>query len=213
MTWGVVGGAAVLAIGSAISADKQAKAIQSGAASQLAQTELGIEETQRASAQGLEFLQPFGDLGQTGVDQAGFLTDPQAQFDFLQNNPLFQMSLENANTQTQNLAAARGRLSAGDTLQQLSQNVLLSAQPLIARQKQSIGDLLNLGTGVSRAQANTAIGTGSDITNLITSQGDISAAGQIGAANVRAQAGKAGIEALALGVGAGISRANRAGNV
>jgi len=76
---------------------------------------------------------------------------------------------------------------------------------LIASQKRSIGDLLNLGTGVARSQANTAIGAGSDITNLITSAGDVSAAGQIGAANVRAQASRPLQEALALGAGAAIS--------
>ena len=164
-----------------------AAAAEEAAAIQLAGTQAGIEATESATQQGLGFLQPFGQLGLTGVDQASFLTDPQAQFDFLQNNPLFQSALSNANTQTQNLAAARGRLSAGDTLQQLSDNVLLSASPLIASQKQSIGDLLNFGSGIATTQANTAIGQGSNVANLINQGASAQAAGTVGAANAQSQ--------------------------
>ena len=127
-----------------------------------------------AGAEAATLLDPFAQLGATGVEQAGFLTDPNAQFDFLQNNPLFQMGLDNANDQTLNLAAARGRLSSGDTLQQLNQNALLTASPLIGQQKQSSGDLIGI------AQ-NTASNQG----NLLTGQAAAIAAGQIGAANAR----------------------------
>lgn len=147
----------------------------------------GITATRKASNKGLGFLEPFSQLGLDSLGQAGFLTDPNAQFDFLQNNPLFQLSLDNANTQTNQSAASRGRLSAGDTLQQLTNNVLTSASPLISQQKQSIGDLLNFGSGIAQSQANTAIGTGSNIANLITDQGAVQAGGLIGAANARAQ--------------------------
>ena len=101
-------------------------------------TERGIGEVEAAREAGLGFLQPFQQVGEQGLGQAGFLTDPTAQFEFLQQNPLFQAALEQAQTATMGQAAARGRLSAGDTLQQLSQNVLTAAQPLISGQKQSI---------------------------------------------------------------------------
>lgn len=152
-------------------------------ASEAAEAELldaqgrAIAETRRATTEGQEFLQPFGGVGLQGAEQAGFLTDPQAQFDFLQNNPLFQLSLDNANRQTQQGAAARGRLSAGDTFEQLSNNVLLSAAPLIQGQKQSIGDLLNFGGGIATNQANVAIGQGSTIANAFENQGNILAGG------------------------------------
>jgi len=182
MSWGIVASVGV----SLVSGKMQSDAAEKAAGQQRAGISEGIAETRRATAEGQEFLTPFQELGQTGVEQAGFLTDPQAQFDFLQNNPLFQMSLQQAGTETKQLAAARGRLSAGDTLQQLSQNVLLAAQPLISQQKASISDLINLGSGTSRAQANLAIGQGSGITNLLTSAGDVAAAGTIGAGRARA---------------------------
>ena len=172
----------------AITGKTAADAAGQGAAIQAASVTEGIAERRRAGEQGLGFLEPFGQLGASGLEQASFLTDPNEQFAFLKNNPLFQLSLENANTQTKNLAASRSRLSAGDTLQQLTNNALISASPLIAQQKQSIGDLLNFGSGIATAQANTAIGTGSDITNLITDRGAVEAGGVIGAANARTQA-------------------------
>jgi len=145
----------------------------------------GLAATEAATEQGLGFLQPFSGVGQQGLSQASFLTDPNAQFDFIKNNPLFKLALDNANTGTQNLAAAGGRLSAGDTLQQLSNNVLLSASPLIADQKKSIGDLLNFGSGIATTQANTAINQGTNAANLITDAGAANAAGVVGAANAQ----------------------------
>jgi hypothetical protein len=122
------------------------------------------------------FFDPFEGLGQQGADQANFLTDPNLQFEFLQNNPRFKMALDNANQSTLGLAASRGRISAGDTLQQLSNNTLLSAQPLISGQKQSIGDLLNFGFNTAGNQA-----------NLRTGQAAAQAGGIVGAANARGQ--------------------------
>jgi len=131
---------------------------------------------QEAAVGASALFDPFAPLGASGVEQAGFLTDPTAQFDFLQSNPLFQASLDNANQQTLQSAAARGRLSSGDTLQQLSQNTLLAASPLIQQQKQSIGDLLNIGTNVAGSQG-----------NLLTGGAAAQAGGIVGAANARAQ--------------------------
>lgn len=137
----------------------------------LAGSELQSAAADKASG----LLDPFQQIGEQGLNQANLLTDPQAQFDFLQNNPLFQESLSNANRQTNQQAASRGRLSSGDTLQQLSNNVLLSASPLISQQKQSIGDLLNFGQS-------TAFNQG----NLLTGQAAVQAGGLIGAENARA---------------------------
>jgi hypothetical protein len=134
---------------------------------------------QEASA----LFDPFKAIGQQGLDQTGFLTDPEAQFDFLQNNPLFQMGLDNANEQTNKMAASRGRLSAGDTLQQLTNNSLLTAAPLIQDQKNSIGDLLNFG-----------LTTASNQGNLRTGQAAAEAGGIVGSANARGESARGIVE-------------------
>jgi hypothetical protein len=125
--------------------------------------------------------------GELGLDRASFLVDPQQQFEFLQSNPLFNLALENADRQTKQIAAARNRLSAGDTLADLSKNVLLASSPLIGEQKRSIAGLLDFGRGVATAQGNIEIGTGSQIAPLLQDIGNIGAAEQIGRANAKAQ--------------------------
>lgn len=164
-------------------ADAAAFASQQAAGAQVGLGREAIVAGEEAAARGQEFLAPFGIVGEQALDQAGFLTDPQAQFDFLQNNPLFDLALQNANQQTQFGAASRGRLSAGDTLQQLSNNVLLSAQPLVNQQSQNIAGLLDFGRGLATTQANVEIGQGSNVANLLTQIGNAQAAGIVGSAN------------------------------
>lgn len=166
------------------------------------------------SEQASELLDPFQQLGQQGLDQASFLTDPNAQFDFLQNNPLFQSALEQNQYATSNAqdalfktAAARGRLSAGDTLQQVqdlgqqsANNLLLQATPLIADQKNSIGNLLNIGQNIASNQG-----------NLLTGQGAALAGGIVGAANARSAGAQniLGLGLSALGSGPGQALVNK----
>jgi len=166
----------------------------------------GLESGGLLSAAGQQagaLYDPFQQLGQSGVDQAGFLTDPNAQFDFLQSNPLFQMGLDNANTQTMQSAAARGRLSSGDTLQQLNQNALLTASPLIAQQKQSIGNLLTAGQNAAGQQASILQNTAANQANILGSTA--ANAGNFSTGAAAAQAG--GI------VGQANARADRSQNV
>lgn len=140
-----------------------------------------------AGGRAQQFLSPFADVGQQGINLAGFLGDPQAQFDFIQSNPLFQAGLQNLNQQTQQSAASRGRLSAGDTLQRLTQNAALAAQPLIDRQRSDIFNLLNLGRGVASEQAGIEQGISADVANLLTGGASAQAAGITGAATARGQ--------------------------
>jgi hypothetical protein len=97
------------------------------------------------------------------------------------------MGLDNANTVTQKSAAARGRLSSGDTLEQLTKNSLLTAAPLISDQKNSIQNMLNQGLQTAQGQGNIAIGQGTNIANTTTDIGAALAAGQVGVANAQTQ--------------------------
>lgn len=118
---------------------------------------------------------PYAQLGQRGLDNQDILFDSQAQYDFLQNNPLFQMSLDNANTTTSKMAAAKGRLNAGDTLQQLSNNVLLASQPLLDRHQNNIKGAINTGVGVTGAQSQLEAMRGGNLAGLMTGAGNIEA--------------------------------------
>lgn len=72
MSWvaaAIVGGAAVGAIGSAISADKQASAAQSAANTQLQATQEGQQLLREMYAKNAPYWTPYTTLGETGVTQ------------------------------------------------------------------------------------------------------------------------------------------------
>lgn len=129
-----------------------------------------------AGLQASTLLDPFKTVGEQGLSQASFLTDPNAQYDFLQNNPMFKLALDNANTRTENIAAAGGRLGANDFQQSLTNNALMQAMPFIQDQKQSIGGLLDYG-----------LTTASNQGNLLTGAAAAEAGGIVGAQNARTQ--------------------------
>lgn len=172
------------------------KAAGEASQAQVRATEAAIKAREEAAERAQEFFVPFAGITERGIEGASFLADPQAQFQFLQDNPLFDLALENVNRQTQQAAASRGRLSAGDTLQQLSQNVLLSAEPLIDRQRQDISNLLGFGGDIAASQANIETGQAAGISDLITQGGAAQAAGIIG----RQQASPSQLETFKQGV-------------
>ena len=196
----VVGSAVVGGVASKHAGDKAASASRRATRAQTRAGEAAIAGEEEAAARAQGFFEPFEGVAEQGVAGSSFLTDPQERFDFLQNNPLFQASLENANKQTMQQASAGRRLSFGDTLQQLSNNVLLSASPLLATQDRNLTNLLTFGGDIATSQANIETGQAARIGGLTTDIGAANAAGLVGAANAQ-NAGTAGItQALQMGM-------------
>lgn len=179
VTGGVALGGQLLAGRSARKAAKRSAQAQRDAGRE------AIAFQQEQAERGLGILQQFDPLIEQGVAGASFLGDPQAQFDFLQQNPLFQLSLDEARAGTLQRAAASGRLGAGDTQSELARNVLLSASPLIDRQRQDVGNLLNTGIGLGTSQANILQGLAAGVSPIITDIGAAKAGGIIGQSNAR----------------------------
>lgn len=168
-----------------ITGSTQAKAAQQAGQLQQQEAQLQAGNIGVAGQQASARFDPLGAVGQQGIDLAGFLTDPNQQASFLQNNPIFDAGLQNANRQTQNVAATRGRLSAGDTLQELSLNPLQVGQPLIDRQNQNIFNLLGIGQNVAGQQAGIDQTTAAQVADLLTGGAAAQAAGKVGAADAR----------------------------
>ena len=141
-----------------------------------------------AGQSALSRFDPLAGVGQQGIDLASFLGDPAQQASFLESNPLFQLGLNNLNEQTQRSSASRGRLTAGDTLEQLQQNALLAGQPLIDRQRQDIMNLLGISQNVTGQQAGIEQNTAANVANLLTGGAASEAAGVVGAQNARSGA-------------------------
>ena len=165
----------------------QKRAAKEAARTQAESGEAAILRQEEAAQRAQGFFEPLGGIAEQGAAGASFLTDPQERFDFLQDNPLFNLALENANQRTQQSASARRRLSFGDTLQQLSNNVLLSSQPLLATQDRNITNLLGLGSNIAGNRANIETGLGANVSDLTTGIGSSISAGQIAAGGAKAQ--------------------------
>ena len=132
-------------------------------------------------------LQPFRNFGADQINSLNELLTPEGQADYLQNNPLATLALDNANQATLNSAAARGKLGSGSTLQSLTDNFLLTSLPLLQNQQNQLFNAVNLGQSSAAGQANTSLQTGNSLSNLITGQANALASGTIGAANARQQ--------------------------
>lgn len=128
---------------------------------------------------------PLANVGGRGIDLAGFLGSPQQKFDFAQQNPLFNLGVQNLTENVQQSAAGRQRLSAGDTLERLRTVPLEVAQPLIQGQKQDILNLLNIAQGTTGAQAGIETQTARDVADLLTGGASARAGGVVGAQSAR----------------------------
>lgn len=148
---------------------------------------LQAEQIGASGESAISRFDPLSAVGQRGIDLAGFLGDPNQQASFVQDNPLFDLGLQNLNEQTNKSAASRSRLTAGDTLQQLQQNATLASQPLIDRQRQDILNLLNISQGAIGAQAGIEQNTAQNVANLRTGGAAAQAGGIIGAENAAQQ--------------------------
>tara|TARA_R110000796_G_scaffold214800_1_gene330727 strand:- start:5505 stop:6383 length:879 start_codon:yes stop_codon:yes gene_type:complete len=150
----------------------QVRAAREAIASQERSATQAINASRQASERGLGFLDQFSGIGERGIEASSFLANPEEQFNFLKSNPIFELAMQNANRETNARAASKGRLSAGDTLSQLSNNVLLSARPLINDQRTDINNMLNLGFSNAQSQANTSIGQGTNVANILQNTGN-----------------------------------------
>jgi len=126
-------------------------------------------------------MQQLDPVAQRGLEASSFLADPAAQYEFLQENPIFQQALDEARSTTLARASAGGRLGAGDTKSELARNVLLSSLPLIDRQRQDVGNLLNVAQSGISGQANILQGLSAGVSPVITDIGAARAGGIMGA--------------------------------
>lgn len=128
-----------------------------------------------------EDLQPFREFGGRNIGRLQNMLTPQGQVSYLRANPIFNMALENANRQTNNAFLGQGL--TGDARQALANNTLLAAQPLLQQQTGNLFNAVNMGQSAAAGQANTALNTGSNVSNLLTQIGNSQAAGTVGAQN------------------------------
>lgn len=129
----------------------------------------------------IDRIDPAVEFGFSQINPLTQLLTSQGQANYLQNNPLFDAALDSINKATLNNQAARGKLGSGGTLNALQNNYLSTALPFLNNQQNALFNAVNLGTNAASGQANTINSTGANISNLLGQQGDVRAAGIVGA--------------------------------
>lgn len=130
-------------------------------------------------------MQPFYDAGiQHGLNPLiEQINNPQAQYDYLMSNPLFQAALSRADTQSNNAFLGRGRV--GDATEALSQNMLSTAMPFLNQRSNDLFNMAQIGQSSAAGQANALLNTGANVSDLLTQKGNALAAKHIGVGNAK----------------------------
>lgn len=146
--------------------NKASKAAKQAARMQAQSTAEGQALTRAAQEQLRSDLAPFRAVGETALPALErFATESGAdKVSRLEANPLFQAALNVRDRETLGRAAQQGRIGTGDTSQQLAENFLLSASPLLQQEEQRFLNLANIAqpsaaqSGMSGLQAAQSIG-------------------------------------------------------
>ena len=190
----VVGSAVVGGVVASKAAGKAASAQEQAA-------ETGVEEQRAARLAFEERTEPFRQIGLAGGEQlTSFLQDPLQQLE--QINPIVGFLRDQGFEQIQESAAARGRLGAGGTLQDLTQfNLDLASTVAPQLQNQRFNQLFNvsqLGANVAAGQGTAGLQTATNVSNLLGNVGAAQAGGALG----QAQAITGGLQNIAGAAGA-----------
>lgn len=158
-----------------------------------------------AAQQGLSereavFRSDLAPYRQAGADALPLLnefnTNPQAQVDYLNSNPLFQASLGVKDRATAGRLASQGRIGTGDQSMQLQENYLNAASPLIAQREQQLLNLANIGQSSAAQTGVSSLNAGRSIGELGMQGANATAAGIVGAQQATANQNAQILQAL-----------------
>lgn len=163
-------------------------AAEKAAGIQAAAGDRAIASQERTAAQARADLQPFAEAGKAQLDPlSSLISDPNAQRNFILDNPFFKTLADDAQRRLFNNQAAIGKVGSGGTAEALQNSLVLLGQDLVNQNVNQRFNLASLGANAAAGQGTATQQTGSNIANLITGTGNVLAAGQVGAANARAQ--------------------------
>jgi hypothetical protein len=122
-------------------------------------------------------LSPYKTAGETTLTKlTSLVNDPQAQANYIMNNPFYQALAKDAEEKLLSRQATSGRLGTGGTAKALQESLLLLGKDLLSSDVSNMQHLANTGQ-----TAATNIASGS--TNLLTDIGASKAAGEVGKTN------------------------------
>lgn len=197
-----LGGLASDLTGLDLTGEGAAAAAGEAAKAQLEGTKLAIEESKAAREQARADLSPFREAGAAALGGLTSLTtDPEAQKNFITQNPFFKALADDAQSRLFANQAAKGKVGSGETPKALQNSLLLLGNDLLQQTISNRFNLATLGSNAAAGQATATQNAGAQIADLTTQGANATAAGIIGAANAKTNAQNQLI-GLGLGVGA-----------
>lgn len=196
--------------GSSADAAKSAAGVQSASADKAIDFQKKTFDTIRAD------LAPYRDVGSRNISGLeALVTDPNAQKDFVLNNPFFSALADKAKTDLFNNAAAKGKVGSGGTAQALQNSLMLLGTDILNQNITQRSGLVGMGQNAAAQTGNAAQNSANSIANLYTDQGAAQAGGIVGAQNARSGAlGNAvALGTLGYGLGTGNAAATGAGTL
>ncbi len=173
-------------------------AAKSAAATQAAAGDRSIAATRESEAQAREDLSTFREAGQREEGNINrLLNDPQAQKDFITNNPFFTALADDAQRRIFQNKAAKGKIGSGGTAEALQNSILLLGEDLLSRDISRRGEVANRGANAAARSANVSVGAGRDVAETTTQIGNVQAAGQVGVADAITEAGTSVVDLIA----------------
>jgi len=201
-----IGGIAA-GVGSIYGANKSAKASRKAASTQAQATRAAIAENRRQFQQTRGDLAPFRQAGTAALPGlTSLVTDPNAQRDFIAQNPFFDALANDAQDRLFNNQAAKGKLGSGETANALQNSLMLLGSDLLNQNIAQRQNLVGMGQNAAAQTGTFGAQSARTIADLRAQGANAQAAGTVGAANAQNQ----GIQnAINSGIGIyGLSKLN-----
>lgn len=168
------------------SAQAGAGAAKSASAQQAQGVSDAIKAQQAATQQVRADVAPFVQAGTTTAPLlTSLVNDPNAQLNFIQNNPFYASLAEDAKRKLLATEATKGKLGSGGTAKALQESLLLLGSDLLNRDITNKQNLASLGANAASGQGTLTQSGASNITGLTTDLGRVQSAGTMGAYNAQ----------------------------
>lgn len=165
----------------------QGKAAQAAAAAQEARAREGMAYRKEQSGIARQDFEPYAETGrQTLGGLQDLVNDPNAQLNYVQNNPFFEAMRNQASSTLMANQAAKGKLGSGQTAEALQNSLLSLGTDLVNQSIAQRQGLANMGFNASSNQAGISERLGSNVASDLQGIGNVQAAGVMGKANARA---------------------------
>lgn len=175
-----VGGAAL----SMYAADQQADASEQAAETQAQATNLASIRQQEQFEQTREDLAPYRQAGREALPGLqNLVTDPNAQREFIQDNPFYETLADDAQSRIFENQAAKGKMGSGDTASALQDNLLKLGTDLLNQNISQRSNLVSMGQNAAAQTGQFGANAARSIADLRTQGANAQAAGTVGAAN------------------------------